>query len=78
MEVKWTKETCFEEAQKYKTRIEFQIYNATAYHKARINNWLNDYIWFIPKPNIKWSKETCLEESKKYKTISDFRKIADY
>ena len=74
MEVKWTKETCFEEAQKYKTRIEFQIYNATAYHKARINNWLNDYIWFIPKPNIKWTKETCLEESKKYKTISDFRK----
>ena len=49
MEVKWTKETCFEEAQKYKTLKDFIDKNNVAYNVARKKNWINDYIWLEHK-----------------------------
>lgn len=42
---KWTKEACFEEAKKYKTRSEFAKKNNSAYNNARQYNWIDDYYW---------------------------------
>lgn len=42
---KWTKEACFEEAKKYKTRSEFAKNNNSAYNNARQYNWLDEYYW---------------------------------
>lgn len=46
---KWSRETCYEEAKKYKSRGEFQNGNVSAYGVARKNGWLDDYIWFISR-----------------------------
>lgn len=42
---KWTKEACFEEAKKYRTRSEFAKKNNSAYNNARKYNWIDDYYW---------------------------------
>lgn len=42
---KWTKEACFEEAKKYKTRTEFAKGNNSAYNNARQFKWIDDYYW---------------------------------
>ena len=75
MKKKWNKETCYQEAKKYKTRNEFQKGSASAYHVARRNKWLDDYTWFerLCKPNGYWNYETCYEEARKYNTKTEFR-----
>ena len=40
---KWTKETCFEEAKKYKSKSEFYKSNNSAYNSARKHDWLKNY-----------------------------------
>lgn len=41
----WTKERVIEESKKYKNRGEFHNKCGTAYGKARINGWLDEFIW---------------------------------
>jgi len=43
---KWNHETCFAEAQKYKTKGEFGKKAGGAYDVARKNGWLAEYTWF--------------------------------
>ena len=71
---KWTHESCYEEAKKYKSKIEFKIAAPTAYSKARKNGWIIEYNWFTPlrKDLGFWTKERCCEEAKKYKTKTEF------
>ena len=45
----WTKEVCFKEAQKYKTKKEFQQSNSSAYSIACKNGWIVDYDWLVDK-----------------------------
>lgn len=71
----WTKERCYEEATKYKSKVEFQQKCGSAYVTAKKNGWIDDYTWF-ERPvvyNKKWTYETCLEEAKKYKTKTEFK-----
>jgi hypothetical protein len=42
---KWTKEACFREAKKYKSRGEFAKKNASAYKNAIKHNWIEEYSW---------------------------------
>lgn len=70
---KWTKETCYEEAKKYKTLAEFRDNANTAYSVSLENNWLEDYTWLERKLVSKWTEDLCKKESKKYKTITEFR-----
>ena len=42
---KWTKDACFEEAKKYKSRGEFAKKNGSAYHNACRFGWIDDYTW---------------------------------
>ena len=69
----WTYENCYNEAKKYKTRIDFQRGSGSAYDKALRENWIDDYFWFsIPSNKLKWTYETCYNEAKKYTKLSDF------
>ena len=71
----WTKERCYEEALKYKSRSEFSKNSPTAYDKSNENKWMDDYTWFVDlhKPKNWWTRERCYEEAKKYKTKKEFR-----
>ena len=46
---KWNYETCYKEAQKYKTRGEFGTKSSRAYWVACQNEWLDDYVWLVDK-----------------------------
>ena len=74
---KWSKEKCFKEAKKYKTRSEFQKNAPQAYHLSITNNWIDNMTW-LPKiqnvPNKNWNnKNNIINEAKKYKTRGEFR-----
>lgn len=73
---KWTYDSCYKEARKYKTRSEFQRGSSGAYVYARKNGYLSKYDWFdeIKKPNGYWTKERCEEESRKYHSKKEFVK----
>lgn len=73
---KWTPETCREEAQKYKKRVEFQKGNPGAYLYAQRHRLLEKFDWFeeIKKPNGYWNRERCAEESRKYHSKKEFVK----
>lgn len=79
----WTREKCYEEAKKYRTREDFHKYSSGAYGAAYKNNWLDDYTWFVNGTKLywdehrKWTRESCYNEAKKYKTILDFRTNAN-
>jgi len=74
--IKWTYDTCYKEARKYKTRAEFQRGSSGAYVCARKNGYLNQFVWFdkIKNPNGYWTKERCEEESRKYHSKKEFVK----
>ena len=73
---KWTYESCYEEAKKYKTKVEFQKSNAGAFKYAYEKGLLKVFDWFeeIKKPNGYWTKDRCEEEARKYHTKGDFLK----
>ena len=75
----WTRKRCFEEAQKYKGRLEFAKNCRSAYDKAKSSGWITDYTWFEEKqkPVGYWTRERCFEEAKKYKSKSEFAKNAN-
>ena len=72
----WTYERCFEEAKKYKTRMDFKNGSPRAYSLSAKNKWLDDYNWFelIQRPNGYWTKKRCFEEASKYSLMKDFSK----
>ena len=72
--VKWTHDTCLEEAKKHESIARFQEGAPSAYNVARRNGWLTEYVWFTRPENWnkKWNYETCLEEAKKYRYITEF------
>ena len=73
---KWTYESCYEEAKKYKTKVEFQKGSASAFKYANDKRILSDFIWLeeLKKPNGYWTRERCEEEARKYHTKGDFLK----
>ena len=71
---KWNRNTCYKEAQKYKSCSEFEKANGSAYDAARRNGWIKDYKWFEVLWEAKWDKNSCYQEAKKYKTRGEFMK----
>lgn len=71
----WTYELCVEESKKYSSRNEFSKKSNGAYNMARINGWLDEFVWLKPQihPPGYWTYEKCAEESKKYKTLAEWR-----
>jgi len=75
----WTKERCQEEANKYKTRKDFQKKCRGAYAAAYRNKWLDDICTHMERPiphNLYWTAERCAEEALKYMTRRDFLKAS--
>ena len=72
----WTYERCFEEAQKYAYRGDFEKGSPTAYSVSRKNKWLDKFEWLktINRPNGFWTKERVFEEARKYTTKHLFSK----
>lgn len=73
---KWTEKSCYEEAQKYKTKTDFCKGSNGAYAFAIKHNLFNLFFWFeeIKKPNGYWTRERCEEESHKYHSKKEFEK----
>lgn len=72
---KWTKKSCLEEAQKYKTIGEFHKKSVSAYQKALKMGWINDYTWLESKimPSNYWTYERCFDAAMDCKTKVEFR-----
>lgn len=73
-------ENCYNEAKKYKTKVEFARGAPSAYNSARRNNWLENYNWFENGNKLyaerirKWTYKTTKSEALKYKSRWDFGK----
>lgn len=73
----WTKERCFKEAKKYKTRNEFKKMSRSAYSKAHAEGWINHICSHMKsqKRNFSsWTKKELGAIAKKYSYRSEFRK----
>lgn len=85
MHIKWTRELCLAEADKYKTRFEWAEKAHNSYKAAKRNGWFDDCV--INKPNKnkeptrenhnriyirKWTEEACRIEGLKYKSRSEW------
>jgi hypothetical protein len=74
----WTKEKCYNESLKFKTRKELKE-NCLACYSTIINNkWCKELFAHMEhysglKLKGYWNKENCLEASKRYKTKTSFR-----
>lgn len=75
MKNKWTYESCYNDAKKYKTKKDYRIKSPSSYQKAVTMGWLNEFVWLEKTPHkFKWTVEAYLEVAKKYKTQQEFRK----
>lgn len=74
---KWSKEKCFEESKKYKTKSEFRKKSSYACSIAVKNGWDKEMTWlkcFNQHKKGYWTIENILEAAKEYKTRTDFMK----
>jgi predicted GIY-YIG superfamily endonuclease len=72
--LKWTKEECEKEANKYKTRFEFQINSHSAYNSARKNNWIDEICSHMTIKHKIWTKDKCEIDAYKYNSRSEYAK----
>lgn len=77
----WNYDHCFEEAKKFRSKVEMLRNNKSAYNVAYKNKWLNDYVWFErtsslhSKANVsrsKWTYEVCKELALECTTIGEY------
>ena len=77
----WTREKCYEEAQKCNSRSEFKRSCPYGYSSARKHGWLDDYTWFAPArkqvPAGYWTYERCYVEAKKCNNLKEFMRNAN-
>lgn len=74
----WTKEKCFEVAQKCHSKRELEKLYPYAYSAALKKGWLKDYTWFEVLWSPKWDRETCYVEAKKYNSRGSFKQGCPY
>jgi hypothetical protein len=75
----WTKEKCFEEALKYKSRNDFKKFCRQAYTISCENKWIDkisQHMTQIKKPNSYWTFEKCKEIASNYNYKTDYIKHA--
>lgn len=66
-------ETCFQEAQKYKTKRDFYNGNHSAYRAAIKNKWIDTWFENLIKGSGFWNRERCYEVAKECKSRSEFK-----
>ena len=75
--VPFTKEQCFDEANKYKTRKQFRENSQAAYYFAKRQDWLDEVcceMHEVRRPGHYWTKERCAEEALKYNMKINLKK----
>lgn len=76
--IKWTKEKCIMEANKYKKISEYQNESKSSYNAALKNGWIDEVCAHMHRCKSKsgyWNnEELCKKEALKYKNISEFKK----
>ena len=67
---------CYNEAKKYKSKMEFHSNCIRGYTVACKNNWMKDYTWFLTykRAPLRWTYEKCKQEALKYQWVQDFFK----
>lgn len=74
--IKWTKEECYKEALKYKSRTDFKCNSISAYNSSKNHKWLNDVCSHMidgKKPNGYWTKMKCEDIASKYNNSTLFK-----
>lgn len=74
----WTKEKCFEVAQKCHSQNELREKYTSAYQAASRKGWLKEYTWLEVLWEPKWDRDTCYNEAKKYDSRGSFKKGCPY
>ena len=72
----WKKEKCYDEAQKYNHKIDFQRGSCSAYASAQLHGWLDEICEHMicdHNPKGFWTKERCASEALKYETRTAFK-----
>ena len=71
----WTYGMCENESKKYNSRSAFYKGCSSAYHKSRIEGWLEDFVWLEPQRHEKdyWTEARCEEVARLYKRMYDFQ-----
>lgn len=71
----WTLETCKEDALKYKSRIEWELNNSSAYSIALKNGWIDECCsHMIRTVNKPWTLEECKKDALKHTKRSLWQK----
>ena len=73
--IKWTLETCLEEAKRYKSRKEWQTHGAGSYQAAFKKGWLDQCCSHMERklaPRGFWTIERCVEDAKQYQTLKEW------
>lgn len=72
----WTRQKCYEEAQKYQSRMDFKDGCNGAYWSSHKHGWLNDVCGHMLQrrsPNGYWSKDRCREDAARYSAIKEYK-----
>ena len=69
----WTYDACYKEAKKYDSRWHFKLGCESAFTRAYINGWLDDYNWF-KKRESKYTYEVCKELASHYNSRIEFQR----
>ena len=67
----WTHDDCYNEAKKYDSLWHFKLGNESAYNRARLEGWLDEYTWF--RNQRKYTFEQIKEAAEKYDTLYEFQ-----
>ena len=73
---RWDRDSCYEEALKYKSFSKFSKNSMGAFSAATRNGWISEYTWLEHTTKLIWTYEKCFDEAKKYKSRSEFKKMA--
>ena len=67
----WTYDDCYNEAKKYDSAWHFKLKSESAYNRARIEGWLDDYTWF--RNQRVYTYDQVKEVAEKYDTLAEFQ-----
>lgn len=70
----WTKQTCIEDAKRFKTRKQWEINSSGAYTAARKNGWKDECFNHMEKIQGKWDINNCIKDAKKFKSRNQWQK----
>ncbi len=70
-----SKEFCETESKKYASRGSFAKGCPSAYNKARLKGWLDEYVWLKPQRHEKgyWTEARCESIARSYQRMYDFQ-----